>query len=81
VLRQAEVVRAALVATGHATVPVRPVLAFVDGELPLIGRLEVRGVPILGPRQTAKLCCREGSISQPVIEQIAGELARRLPAA
>lgn len=81
VLGQAEVVRTVLVAAGQETVPVQPVLAFIDGELPLLGRLEVRGVPILGPRQTAKLCCGEGSISPAMVEQIAGELARRLPAA
>jgi hypothetical protein len=81
VLAQAEVVSAALVAAGHAAVPVLPVLCFVDGDWPFMPRLEVRGVPIIWPRQTAKLCCGDGPLNPASVETVADEIARRLPAA
>jgi hypothetical protein len=81
VIAQAEVVSAALVAAGHARVPVLPVLCFVDGDWPFMPRLEVRGVPIIWPRQTAKLCCGDGPLNPASVETVADEIARRLPAA
>lgn len=81
VLAQAEVARAALVAAGHAAVPVRPVLCFVDGDWPFMARLEVRGVPIVWPRQAAKLCRGDGPLDAASVEAVAEEIARRLPAA
>lgn len=48
--------RQALAGSERASVPVRAALCFVDGDWPLLGRLEVRGVPILPPRHAAKLC-------------------------
>jgi hypothetical protein len=62
VLAQAEVVRRILAAGAYATVPVQAVLCFVDGDWPLLGRLEVRGVPVLPPPQAAKLCRAEGAL-------------------
>jgi hypothetical protein len=77
VLAQAEVVSAALA----AAVPVRPVLCFVDGDWPFLARLELRGVPIVWPRQTAKLCRGDGPLDPASVAAVAGELARRLLAA
>jgi hypothetical protein len=75
VLAQADAVRYVLAGGEHATVPVRAVLCFVDGDWPLVGRLEVRGVPILPPKHTARLCCAEGALEPLAVEQLANELA------
>jgi hypothetical protein len=81
VLAQAEVVRAALTAAEHQPVPVVAVLCFIDGDWPFMARLEVRGVPIIWPRQAAKLCRAEGPLSANDIDAVAAALAARLPAA
>ncbi len=78
VLAQAEVIRAVL---ADAAIPVLPVLCFVDGDWPFMPRLEVRGVPIVWPRQTAKLCRGDGPLAPASVEAVAEEIARRLPAA
>ena len=77
VLAQAEVVRAVL----GAAIPVLPVLCFVDGDGPFMPRLAVQGVPIIWPRQAAKLCRGDGPLDPASVEAVAGEIARRLPAA
>ena len=64
-----------------AAVPVLPVLCFVDGDWPFMARLEVRGVPIVWPRQTARLCRGDGPLDPASVEAVAEEIARRLPAA
>jgi hypothetical protein len=81
VLAQAEAVRQVLDGGNHATVPVRAVMCFVDGDWPLLGRLEIRGVPIIPPRHAAKLCRADGPLGPPEVEHLASELARRLPPA
>ena len=81
VLAQAEAVRQVLADGEHAAVPVRAVLCFVDGDWPMLGRLDVQGVPILPPRHAAKLCHADGPLEPPAVEQLADELARRLPPA
>ncbi len=81
VLAQADAVRAVLANGPHATVPVRSVLCFVDGDWPLFGRLEVRGVPVLPPRQTAKLCRADGQLDAAAGQELVRHLARLLPAA
>jgi hypothetical protein len=81
VLAQADAVRGVLANGSQATVPVRPVLCFVDGEWPLLGRLEVHGVPVLPPRQTAELCRENGSLNAAAVQELARDLARLLPAA
>lgn len=81
VLAQADAVRAVLAGGPYATVPVRAVLCFVDGDWPLFGRLEVRGVPVLPPRQTAKLCRDDGPLDRAGVQELARDLARLLPAA
>ena len=63
------------------TVPVLPVLCFVDGDWPFMPRLEVRGVPIIWPRKTTKLCCGAGPLNPASEQTLAYEIARRLPAA
>jgi hypothetical protein len=81
VLAQAEVVGAVLAAAGHAAVRVLPILCFVDGDWPFMPRLEVQGVPIVWPRQTAKLCRGDGPLDPASVETVAGEIARHLHAA
>ena len=81
VLAQAEAVRHLLEGSEHDGVTVRAALCFVDGEWPLLGRLRVRGVPILPPRHAAKLCRADGPLDPSQVERVAGELARRLPPA
>ena len=81
VLAQADAVSQLLEGSEHHGVTVRAVLCFVDGDWPLLGRLQVRGVPILPPRHAAKLCRAEGPLDASQIERLAGELARRLPPA
>jgi Nuclease-related domain len=81
VLAQAEVVSGVLAAAGHAAAPVLPVLCFVDGDWPFMPRLAVQGVPIVWPRQTAKLCRGDGPLDPATVEAVADEIARRLPAA
>jgi hypothetical protein len=81
VLAQAEVVSTVLVAAGHEAVPVLPVLCFVDGDWPFMPRLEVQGVPIVWPRETAKLCRGDGPLDLASVEAVAEAIARRLPAA
>ena len=81
VLAQAEAVRQLLEGSEHDGVTVRAALCFVDGDWPLLGRLQVRDVPILPPRHAAKLCRAQGPLDPAQVERLAGELARRLPPA
>jgi hypothetical protein len=74
-------VRQLLKGSEHDGVTVRAVLCFVDGDWPLLGRLQVRGVPILPPRHAAKLCRTDGPLYPSQVEHLADELARRLPPA
>jgi len=63
-----------------ADVRVQPVLAFVDAVLPVLTTLEIAGVPLLGPRKTAKLVRREGSLSAEQRSRLHAVLADKLPA-
>jgi hypothetical protein len=81
VLAQAEAVRQVLAGSSYDGVLVRAALCFVGGDWPLLGRLQVRGVPILPPRHAAKLCRVEGPLEPSQVERLAGELGRRLPPA
>jgi hypothetical protein len=69
VLRQVEVLQRAM--DDHSSAPVRGVLCFVDGDWPLFGTLEVRGVPVLPPRKTTALCKAEGPFGEREIRAIA----------
>jgi hypothetical protein len=79
VLRQLEVVRAGL--DRHTDVPLRGVLCFVDGDWPLFGSLEVRGIPVLSPRKAARLCSGEGPLTAERVRTIALRLASAFPRA
>ena len=81
VLAQALAIRQVLADGPHAAVPLAAVLCFVDGDWPLLGRLEVRGVPVLPPRHAAKLCRADGPLDSAAVEQVAQVLAERLPPA
>jgi hypothetical protein len=81
VLAQAEAVRESLAAGPHAAVPVQAVLCFVDGNWPLLGRLEVRGVPVLPPRRVSKLCTTAGPCDAETVKEIEATLAAYLLAA
>ena len=81
VLAQADAVHQLLADGGLGPVPIAAVLCFVDGDWPLLGRLEVRGVPVLPPRHAAKLCRAAGPLDTAVIREIANALAERLPPA
>lgn len=78
VLAQAEAVRKVLANGRHSGMPVRAVLCFVDGEWPLLGRLEVRSVAVMPPRQTAKLCRAEGPLDSEAVKAVRDDLAARL---
>jgi hypothetical protein len=78
---QAAVVQEALEdCPGLDGIPVQPVLAFVDAQLPLLGRLEIAGVPVLGPRGTAKLVRQPGPLTVRERERLHRHLAAKLPA-
>jgi hypothetical protein len=76
IVRQVDVVRGALGV--HGDVPVRGVLCFVDGDWPLLGTLEVRGIPVLPPRKAARLCSAPGSLCREQVRAVALTLAAAL---
>lgn len=79
--RQAAVVQEALEDwPGLDGIPVQPVLAFIDAQLPLLGRLEIAGVPVLGPRGTVKSVRQPGPLAIKEREWLHRHLAARLPA-
>jgi len=83
--RQVEAVRAALssCAAGDA-LQIVPSLCFVDADLPIIRNrnLKIRGVLVLGLRDTTKLLARStGSLTVEQRQLIHAHLARRMPAA
>ncbi|MCW2544308.1 MAG: hypothetical protein JWM40_1860 [Frankiales bacterium] len=61
-------------------VPVTPVLTFVDANIPVIGSMEIAGVPVLNLRKTAKLVKRDGGLSVAMRQRIHRVLAEALPA-
>jgi hypothetical protein len=83
--RQVEAVRAALIscAAGDA-LPIVPSLCFVDADIPIIRNrnLQIRGVSVLGLRDTTRLLARStGSLTVQQRELIQAHLADRMPAA
>jgi hypothetical protein len=76
ILGQVEIVRKAL--GQHDDVPVHGVLCFVDGDWPLFGTLEARGIPVLPPRKTARLCSTPGPLDDRDIRAVATTLAAAL---
>lgn len=75
--RQLAAVRAAV-----GDVDVRAALCFVDtAGLPLLGRLEPRGVLVDGPRAVARLAARPGGLEPPAVSTVAARLDSALPPA
>ena len=87
VARQAVAVRTALSTFHHAGVtaadiPVISVLCFVDAVLPMFGTPRVGGVPLLGPKGTAKLLrSATGSLDEDTLAALHFHLAQTLPTA
>ena len=87
VARQAVAVRIALSTFHHAGVtaadiPVVSVLCFVDAVLPMFGTPRIGGVPLLGPKGTAKLLrSATGSLDDDTLAALHFHLAQALPTA
>lgn len=78
VLRQIGAVEAAL---GEG-VAVQGAMCWLEAaELPVLRRLEVRGVAIAGPRRIARLAARPGPLSAPQVDALAATVARWFPRA
>jgi hypothetical protein len=82
VARQLAAVRAALdLAPGGCDVPVHTVLCFVDAVLPLFGTARIGGVPLLGPKATARLIATAGPYDAATRAALHAHLADLLPPA
>ena len=87
VARQAAAVRTALDTFHHsgvtaADIPVVSVLCFVDAVLPMFGTPRIGGVPLLGPKGTAKLLRKvTGSLDEDTLAALHFHLAQALPTA
>jgi Nuclease-related domain len=87
VARQHEAVRDALTTFQHpgvaaAGMPVISVLCFVDADLPMFGTPRIDGVPLLGPKGTAKLLRQStGSLDQDTSAALHRHLAEAMPPA
>lgn len=77
--RQIAVVEDAL-SDCRESMPVRGLLCFVDGELPLLG-FSVNGIPICSVRKAAKLLTADGPADDETVRRVVEALAERLPAA
>lgn len=62
-------------------VPVRGALCFVDADLPLVGKLTFAGFPLLYAKRLAKRINAKGPLVAELVPVVAGDLARRFPAA
>ncbi len=75
---QVEAVRTAL--SERASVPIIPVLCFIDAEWPLFGGAEeFRGVRLDGPRSLRKALSQPGPLTEEEIVEIAVVLSHQLP--
>ncbi len=82
VARQIRVVRQVLERLGGPELEVRGCLCVVTGDgLPLLGRLQVRGVAVLRSRACARLASRRGPLTAAEVERVARHLAISLPPA
>jgi hypothetical protein len=61
--------------------PVKGVLCFVDGELPLLGTLTIDGLALVYPRALAKRLNAAGPVGANAIDELAARLAARFPSA
>ena len=65
-----------------ADIPVVSVLCFVDAVLPMFGIPRIGGVPLLGPKGTAKLLrSATGSLDENTLGALHLHLAQSLPTA
>jgi hypothetical protein len=87
VARQAAAVRTALNTFHHsgvtaADIPVVSVLCFADAVLPVFGTPRIGGVPLLGPKGTAKLLRKAtGSLDENTLAALHFHLAQEFPTA
>jgi hypothetical protein len=80
--RQLAAVRAALdLVPGGTDVPVHTVLCFVDALLPMFGTPTIGGIPLLGPKATARLVAGAGAYDAAARAALHAHLAERLPPA
>jgi nuclease-like protein len=76
---QAELVRERLAGSGLDAIEVRCALCFADTDgLPWLGRLELDGVVLAGPRRVAKLARRPGSLGETDVRRVLYALAKAL---
>ena len=87
VARQNEAVREAIatfqdLGVAAAGIPVISVLCFVGADLPMFGTPRIDGVPLLGPKGTAKLLREStGSLDQDTLAAVHRHLAEAMPPA
>jgi hypothetical protein len=80
--RQLVAVRTALdLFPGGGDVPVATVLCFLDAVLPMFGTPVIGGVPLLGPRGTARLVAADGRYDAETRAALHAHLAAHLPPA
>ena len=80
--RQLVAVRTALdLFPGGGEVPVATVLCFLDTVLPMFGTPVIGGVPLLGPRGTARLVAADGRYDAETRAALHAHLAAHLPPA
>ena len=63
------------------SIQVTAMLCFLGADLPALGSLRVRGVPVVGPRGAAKLLRRTGPLDAGRRQQVWEHLAMSLPPA
>ena len=79
-MRQVETVRAVIDEIAPGT-PVHGAFCFVDGDVPLLGTREIRGLPILNRRSLAKRLGADGPVTDEAVAALATALADRFPPA
>jgi nuclease-like protein len=79
--RQVEAVARALLRIGRDDVPVRGVLCFAKGDLPLLRSLQIRGHRLLHQRALARRLNQAGPLSAAQIESLTVSLATAFPPA
>ncbi len=78
--RQVQLVAAGLAGFSRG-VPIHAALCFVDTELPMLGTLTFRGVPLLYPRGLAKRINAAGPLSPQAVDAVRRTLASAFPSA
>lgn len=80
--KQLRYVEGVLHTAGHTGVELRGALCMADVEgLPLLGSLRIRGILVDGPRRTAALSRRPGTLAPETIDAIWRRLAAEFPSA